>query len=243
MELWILIITLLGVVQCYDDGNYLETDPDLFEGDMILPPGTFRNAVKYKRKKWPQGTVPYEIDHAFDASQKKKIREALEIFKKKTQCIMFRPRLSSDTNYLFIKRYSKSCSSNVGMVGGRQVTKLADGCVNVQGIILHEMMHVIGFMHEQTRPDRNKYIFVKWRNIKESAWWNFRLLPADSVDMLDLPYDYGSLMHYGDSYFAKEKGSKTIEILEPNVKIGQRERFSDLDLKKIKKLYAGHCYA
>ena len=27
--------------------------------------------------------------------------------------------------------------------------------------------HVIGYLHEHTRPDRDDYVTVKWRNIKE----------------------------------------------------------------------------
>ena len=49
---------------------------------------------------------------------------------------------------------------------GAQGLSLADECFE-PAIILHELMHALGFWHEQSRPDRNKYIEVFWENIKE----------------------------------------------------------------------------
>ncbi|CAF2742317.1 tok [Lepeophtheirus salmonis] len=39
-------------------------------------------------------------------------------------------------------------------------------CIKFQfGVIVHELMHVLGFLHEQSRPDRNNFIQVEWKNI------------------------------------------------------------------------------
>jgi hypothetical protein len=54
---------------------------------------------------------------------------------------------------------------------------------------------------------------------------------------LDLPYDYGSIMHYGPYAFSKN-GLRTIKALKTGGdKMGQRDGFSSLDLQKLNKLY------
>uniref|UniRef100_A0A0M3JCS5 Metalloendopeptidase n=1 Tax=Anisakis simplex TaxID=6269 RepID=A0A0M3JCS5_ANISI len=58
----------------------------------------------------------------------------------------------------------------------------------------------------------------------------------DEIDHLGTPYDYKSVMHYDSTAFSKN-GQPTIEPKASGTKLGQREGFSQNDIKKINILY------
>lgn len=57
--------------------------------------------------------------------------------------------------------------------------------------------------------------------------------------MFDLKYDYDSLMHYTTHAFAIDESKPVITPLKPlrKAKLGQRERMSKNDIKRINKMY------
>ena len=57
-----------------------------------------------------------------------------------------------------------SCNADVGKKGDRQYVTLGQGCSDTS-VIIHEIGHVVGFWHEQNRPDRDKYVDILWDNI------------------------------------------------------------------------------
>lgn len=100
-------------------------------------------------------------------------------------------------------------------------------------------MHAIGFVHEQSRPDRDQFVRILEDNIQWGKQRNFQAYETEKIDNLGEPYDYGSVMHYPVDAFSTSNGN-TIEALKPlprGVTMGQRGGFSDGDLSKIRKLY------
>lgn len=46
-----------------------------------------------------------------------------------------------------------------------QWLSLTWGCF-FQSTIVHELLHTIGFWHEQSRPDRDNYVDINWSNVQ-----------------------------------------------------------------------------
>merc|ERR1719264_482921 len=62
------------------------------------------------------------------------------------------------------------------------------------------MMHTLGFIHEQTRPDRDRFIELNPKNIKKGAAGDFAKRPhgdnayfpkGTEVNAMNTPYDMG----------------------------------------------------
>ncbi len=66
--------------------------------------------------------------------------------------------------------YSYRCLSSIGLQNdGPQQIILGSGCGTLP-TILHEMMHAIGFLHEQSREDRDEYVAVQYENIDPGTY-------------------------------------------------------------------------
>lgn len=62
---------------------------------------------------------------------------------------------------------------------------------------MHELGHAMGFFHEHSRPDRDQFVSIQFRNIKRGKERQFRKYPASLINSYGVPYDYESIMHYG----------------------------------------------
>lgn len=58
------------------------------------------------------------------------------------------------------------CWSQVGIRGGKQQLSLGSGCEN-KGRAIHELMHSLGFLHEQSRQDRDEHVTILYQNIQD----------------------------------------------------------------------------
>ncbi len=152
---------------------------------------------------WPNNMVLYKMDSTIPIYLKILIDEAIEHWEN-TTCLKFSRATDATHDYvLFTNRHGRGCFSNmIGRAGGRQVINLGRGCESI-GIIEHEIGHAIGFWHEHSRPDRDRYVRVNMENVKHGASFNFMSRNEFEVDNQGSYYDYGSLMHYSLTSFSK----------------------------------------
>jgi len=141
--------------------------------------------------------------------------------------------------YVLISFYR--CCSYVGRIGPRYVqpVSLANGCGFPQAV--HEIGHVLGFWHEQSRPDRDEYINVHQNNILAGRGHNFDKESTSSVNSLGVTYDFNSIMHYSEYAFSKDRTSKTLTSKEAGIPIGRSSGLSPLDIKQTNLLYRDQC--
>ncbi|XP_076372877.1 hatching enzyme 1.2-like [Tachypleus tridentatus] len=204
-----------------------------FEGD-IVEDLIGRNAIRDRRTMWPDGVVPYTISPDFTTRDRRVIAAAFREYEENT-CIRFVSR-TNEYDYIHISP-GYGCSSLVGRNKGVQIVSLGDGCVYV-GVVIHELMHAVGFWHEQSRADRDDYVKVLWNNIQEGMEYNFAKYTLKKIQHLDEPYDYESVMHYNEFAFARSQYQPTIRPIKSEATIGQRRGFSQTDIRKINKLYS-----
>lgn len=69
---------------------------------------------------------------------------------------------------------------------------------------------------------------------------NFNKYGHGSIDSLGVPYDYGSIMHYGKREFARWPWQTTIRPRQSGASIGQRSHLSPLDVKQMNLYYNCH---
>uniref|UniRef100_A0AC35TH73 Metalloendopeptidase n=1 Tax=Rhabditophanes sp. KR3021 TaxID=114890 RepID=A0AC35TH73_9BILA len=236
----------INVLEDPTAGNYSEGDININNLKTFAENanGYARNAIKSRYRnillrKWPNNEIPYTLSSKYGSYAKSMIAKAMDEYHRKT-CIKFIARdIRKHNDYVYIHP-DDGCYSLVGKVGGNIVGKqplsLDSGCIQV-GTIVHELMHTVGFFHEQSRNDRDKYIKIVWENVMNGADDQFEKYGINVIDHLNEPYDYASIMHYGPYAFSAN-GKKTITPSQNGAdKMGQRVQFSEIDLRKINKLY------
>ncbi|XP_071448609.1 zinc metalloproteinase nas-4-like [Hetaerina americana] len=207
------------------------------EGDILHPQSLGRNGMKHETYRWEGATIPYTISGSFGQNDRDKIQMAMDQFHKLT-CIRFIPRTNTrQRDFIHIENDQTGCWSSVGKIGGRQVLNLqSPGCLATVGTPIHELMHAVGFLHEQNRHERDRHVTIKWNNIQKGREVNFEKASADTTDAQGVGYDYRSVMHY--SPYAFSANSKpTIVPMIGNVDIGQRIGLSRKDVQKIYRMY------
>jgi len=221
-------------------------DADRFFGDVILTEeqerGLFnitdeRNAINTLARRWTDNTIPYvyttDRNEQFSPAEKAVINQAIADYSAKT-CIKIVPR-TNQRNYIKFQKKG-GCYSYWGMTGGEQPVSLARGCVR-KYIVIHELMHAAGFLHEQSRPDRDNYVTINWNNIQERGKSQFRKMSASQVRVIGA-YDVKSIMHYEEYDFSVSWGRKKVMVAKDGTSpLSNHNGFTELDVSKIKTLY------
>uniref|UniRef100_A0AC34RIR0 Zinc metalloproteinase n=1 Tax=Panagrolaimus sp. JU765 TaxID=591449 RepID=A0AC34RIR0_9BILA len=187
----------------------------LFDGDIMLD-AKQANQLNNKRGKrqayssstarWPKDSpIPYYIDSTIDNASASLILDAVNFWQSHT-CLSFKVDSTVSPRVKFTK--GTGCSSYVGRVTtmDEQEVSIGDRC-SYFGIIAHEIAHVLGIFHHQSRTDRDDFVEIVWDNIP--AEWTDNLAIQTLSNNYNTSYEYGSVMHYAE----KITESDAIQIL------------------------------
>jgi len=189
--------------------------------------------------------VPFYFDGAHSAGDQGKIRNAFRELSDSIDCIEI-AEVSQSSNYQNKIRVISGggCYSYLGRIStrsGYQTLSLGRGCVQ-NGVIQHEMMHALGFDHEQNRPDRNNFIKIDIGNVQPNSRDQFEQLNSRTFDDLGSRYEIGSVMHYSAYAFAINRNRPVIIDRATNQPVkAQRVRISSLDILEICTAYNCGC--
>ena len=153
-------------------------------------------------------------------------------------CIIFDLNPTDPTKYVLISR-GPACASEVGRQAertGRKEQSMMVGEHCSVGNLVHEFLHVLGFLHMHTATNRDDYVTINWKNVNPQAMKNFEKITTH-VSMFNTQYDYRSIMHYSPKAFAVKKGTKTIYSIEPISAMGQRQGMTEGDITRLNRMY------
>ncbi|HEU0031586.1 MAG TPA: M12 family metallopeptidase [Kofleriaceae bacterium] len=149
-------------------------------------------------QRWPNSTVYYAFDPAWESLMRTNVTAALTDIESKTPVNFVEIAWANRDAYNHIAYRveitfagTKGKSDSVGMAGGEQNIWMSPA-VDFN-VVRHETLHGIGFWHEQQRADRLDHIIIHDECIVDAAEGNYDEEPtATGVGI----YDFCSTMHY-----------------------------------------------
>jgi len=230
---------LLATILCNNAFSYDKFTDGLRYDSAPIPSVVYDSSGNIMARYWPNGIIPYQFAlNEYSEIEKNAIKSVMRYLEKNAN-ISFREVSGIQNSYVNITKYEthrrwQTCGSRIGKTDEIQTLFIDDSCLyrygeydNLSrtykkeifyGYILHEIMHLLGLDHEQTRSDRDDHIiylnenYYLHPNDKMENQLNYKIRKEKfSSSVTD--YDYSSRMQY-HAYTAQKSGT-TLPIMIP----------------------------
>jgi len=226
---------------------------ELTEEQVHLPCGTppldsdsdKRGAAGANIRLWPGAVIPYVFTSSFTYTDRLTFAKAVEAIEANT-CLKFKGR-TSEKYYMRVERECACGGSCFGGgytdgLGARAPRRLVIGaaCISPSsasgvGLVIHEILHALGVIHTQNRPDRDTYIWIDWPRITASGQAQYK--KCDACNVHATPYDCMSVMHYRDWAFSTGGATMLPRNSRCDLKTGTH-KLTQTDIQLLNKMYS-----
>ena len=202
--------------QYYDFGSEAGDDDIHSDAEDKQKTGVEKRAARAGTTRlWTNAIVPYKFASNIAEDIRHRIRDAMNHWEDHT-CLRFILRSNESAYIKYVKTETTCSSSSIGKNGSEQTINMDLEIDCNFGTIVHEIGHAIGFWHEQSRPDRDSYVRIRYDNIKSKRQRQFDMRRSYQVDSRGSTYDYGSVMHYKTDQYVRDdcSGCQTMEVID-----------------------------
>jgi hypothetical protein len=204
------------------------------KGRVVVPESL---GVALQSSLWPKVGGVAQVPYIITTDTTTGISAAISAFNATFSGVIQFVARGSQTNYVNFNFDTFSpygvCESSVGMVGNEQSVGGSVYCTTAT--VMHELGHVVGLWHEQSRSDRNSYVVLNTANIDRPYQPNFDPVTFNAVDIGF--YDYSSIMHYAAFGFSVN-GFPTLESTPvAGIPLSNTNGYSTGDIDGVKRLY------
>lgn len=235
----------------YGDTKEQTTGKDVVEYDMRTERG-LKNQLNLLQgnftdehlagRLW-KNPIKYCFDRKIADSAKKAVNHGLQHIMNFVPCMKFeevktKGKARCDdkgAKALYFKSSAAGCWSFLGKPQYLSVTEvnLEEFSCDNMGIAVHETLHALGMLHEQSRTDHKKFITIHWDNILPSKKGQYMTTAQGDTSV---PYDIMSIMHYPNYMFAYW-GKKSMTSKVKGAVMGNRMGMTKADALQLGKMY------